>query len=375
MKSMLLKGLLLLVVIQSIVIFGHLWVYTTMVKFFNLESPQVLQNLKITFVVLAVSFLVTSVLANNFIGPIINGLYTVSAIWMGTFYWLFLATIFAWLARYVAKFFGINLADFYLATALFGLAILISAYGLYHSYQTQVVTYKIQLPNLPEAWQGKKVVFVADTHLGNIRGKSFIRSVAKLINQQQPEIVLIPGDYYDGPPADFQNLAQTMSDNVHPPQGIYFTSGNHEEFRDSHAYLTALKAAGVKIINNQTVELQGLQFVGTDYSGNNSNEGLAKTLSVMAIDKSKPSIMLKHAPLAIKAAAEAGIDVMVSGHTHQGQVWPLGYITKWIHKGFDYGLNKYGNLTVLTTSGAGTWGPPQRVGTQSEIVVIELSKQ
>ena len=375
MKSMLLKGFLLLVVIQSIVIYAHLWVFNTWVRFFNQHNSQSLNNVKIAFIVLAVSFLVTSVLANNFVGSIINGLYTVSAIWMGTFFWLFLATILSWLLHYAAKYVGLNLPDSYLILVLFSLAVAISAYGVYHSYQTQVVTYKVQLPNLPEAWQGKKVVFVSDTHLGNIRGAAFIRRVAKLIDMQKPEVVLIPGDYYDGPPADFESLAKALSENIHAPQGIYFTSGNHEEFRDSQSYLVALKAAGIKIINNQIAELQGLQLVGTDYAGNNTNEGLAKTLSAMAIDKNKPSIMLKHAPLAVKAASEAGINLMISGHTHQGQIWPLGYLTKIVHKGFDYGFNKYGNLSVITSSGAGTWGPPQRVGTQSEIVVLELQKQ
>ncbi|MCL5008770.1 MAG: metallophosphoesterase [Patescibacteria group bacterium] len=375
LEYLLLKGALLLIVVQSIVTFGHLAVYRTLVKFFNIQTLGLVSGLKISFIVLSVSFLLASILANNFIGSIINGLYTVSAIWMGTFYWLLIATGLAWLLNYAAKFFGINLPDFYLATVLFGLAVVISGYGVIHSYQTRVVTYRVGLPNLPAAWQGKKIVFLADTHLGNVRGAWFISRTADLVDRQKPEMVLVPGDYYDGPPADYNSLAKDMTSRIHAPLGIYFTSGNHEEFRDSQGYLDALRTAGVKIINNQKVEVNGLQLVGTDYFGNNTNAGLAKTLASMGIDKTKPSIMLKHAPLAVKAAAEAGISLMVSGHTHEGQMWPLGYLTNWIHKGFGYGLNKYGDMTVVTTSGVGTWGPPQRVGTQSEIVVLQLENK
>jgi len=374
MKGMLLKGFVILLVIQSIVTLGHLAAYRTMVKFFDLQNPAALQSLKITLIVLSLSFLVTSVLANNFMGSIINGLYTLSAVWMGTFYWLIMATGLCYLASWAARSLGVNLPDFYLAAALFGLAIIISAYGVIHSYQTKVVTYKVSLPNLPAAWQGKKIVMVSDTHLGNIRGVGFIRKISELIDKQKPEVVFVPGDYYDGPPVDYDILAKEMAKGVHAPLGIYFTSGNHEEFRDSQAYLDALSRAGIKIINNQKVEVNGLQIVGTDYAGNNTDGGLGKTLSAMQIDKSKPSIMLKHAPFAVKAASEAGISLMLSGHTHKGQMWPLGYITDWVHHGFGYGFHRYGNMSVITSSGAGTWGPPQRVGTDSEILVLELQQ-
>lgn len=370
---MLLKGALLLLVIQSIVTFGHLAVYRTLAKFLKILNPQTLASLKITLLVLSVSFLVASVLANNFIGSIINGLYTLTAVWMGTFYWVCISCSLLWLIYGVGRFLGWNLPGTVLTGVLLALALLISAYGVYHSYQTRVVTYQVKLPNLPAVWQGKKIVFFADTHLGNVRGAWFIRRTADLVNAQQPELVLIPGDYFDGPPADYPLLAKEITSRIHAPQGIYFTSGNHEEFREGQVYLDALTAAGVKTINNRTVELSGLQIVGTDYFGNNTDAGLAKTLSGMQLDRAKPSIMLKHAPLAVKAADEAGINLMLSGHTHKGQMWPLGYLTKWIHKGFDYGKNEYGGLTVITTSGVGTWGPPQRVGTQSEIVVLELA--
>jgi hypothetical protein len=91
--------------------------------------------------------------------------------------------------------------------------------------------------------------------------------------------------------------------------------------------------------------------------------------------KDAPTILIKHAPTHIKAAHEAGVDLVVSGHTHQGQVWPGPRLAKRIFKQFAYGMHTYGETVAITSSGAGSWGPPQRVGTHGEIVVITLTKK
>ena len=90
----------------------------------------------------------------------------------------------------------------------------------------------------------------------------------------------------------------------------------------------------------------------------------------LAIDRAKPSILLKHEPSNLPVAQEAGINLMVSGHTHQGQLWPMEYVARWSYKGFAYGLKKLGEMQVFVSSGTGTWGPPMRVGTYGEIVVF-----
>jgi len=95
----------------------------------------------------------------------------------------------------------------------------------------------------------------------------------------------------------------------------------------------------------------------------------------MKIDPQKPSILLKHAPVDLQIASEAGISAQISGHTHQGQVFLFRFITSGIYKGYDYGLKRFDNLLVYTSSGIGTWGPPMRIDTDPEIVVIRFSKK
>ena len=369
------KIILVLVVIQLILTLGHVAVFMAMRKFLGIEDLAVQQKLKIIFLILSLLPLIASVLVNNFIGSILNGFYYISAVWLGTFHWLCFAGIFSWVVYFIVKTFGINLPNQYIGLVLFPLAVLISIYGLYNTYQTQVTSYTVKMHNLPDFWQGKKVVFLSDTHLGNVRGKSFITKIAKMASAQNPEIILIPGDFFDGPPADYEALAKEFMKNTNPNIKVYFSNGNHEEFRQNELYLSGIRASGMKILNNQKDEVNGLQILGTDYFGNGTNEGLQQTLAKIGVEKNKPSILLKHAPNALLAASEAGVDLTVSGHTHKGQMWPYGYITKAMFKGYDYGQKAFGDMQVITSSGAGTWGPPQRVGTKSEIVSILLEKK
>jgi predicted MPP superfamily phosphohydrolase len=154
------------------------------------------------------------------------------------------------------------------------------------------------------------------------------------------------------------------------PYGIYFITGNHEEFYDNTPYLQAVRRAGIHVLDNEKVELDGLQIIGVDYRDSRREEQFRAILEEMNLDPQKPSILLKHAPLHLQVAREHRISFQLSGHTHQGQVFLLRFITSMAYQGYDYGLNCFGDLLVYTSSGAGTWGPPMRLDTKPEIVVI-----
>ena len=101
-------------------------------------------------------------------------------------------------------------------------------------------------------------------------------------------------------------------------------------------------------------------------------EKFKSILQQMGIDRHKPSVLLKHSPLQLQVAEEAGITLQLSGHTHHGQVFLFRFITSRVYHGYDFGLKRFGNLIVYTSSGAGTWGPPMRLDTKPEIVVIKF---
>lgn len=292
-------------------------------------------------------------------------------VYLGTGHFLVLASLGYWAVQIANDAAGLRLPTLAIGRWLVLLALLTSAYGVWKSYQTKVVSYKIKIKNLPAHWQGKKIVLFADLHLGNIRGLNFINRIVGLAKSEKPDVVLIPGDYFDGPPADFEQLAAPLA-KIKAKYGVFFCDGNHEEFRHNVPFIHALKKAGVIVLNNDFVEIKGLQIIGVDYRSTRGVRHLRKILHNIAFDRTKPSILMKHVPSGFKAANDHHIALMVSGHTHMGQVFPFNLLTKILFRGYEYGLRPYKNLQVLTTVGAGTWGPPQRVGTHSEIVSIVL---
>jgi len=156
------------------------------------------------------------------------------------------------------------------------------------------------------------------------------------------------------------------------PHGAYFVTGNHESFRPPARYLESLKRVGVHILNNDKVSVDGLQIVGVHYHDSVNPQRFRAVLEQAALDRARASILLVHSPHQLSTAAEAGISLQVSGHTHHGQFFPFTWIVSWIFGPYAYGLHRFGEMLVYTTSGAGTWGPPLRLGSNPEIVLFRF---
>lgn len=358
-------------IIQTFLTLGHFFLYRTVVKFFNVTDPTAIFNLKIAFLILSFLFTFASVISFQYYGTVARGFYTISAVWLGTTYWLLLASFLAWAIYGITSVFSAQRIGLLLGSGLLVLALCVSAYGVWNSYQTKVRQITVTLKNLPKNWKGKKIALVADTHLGHVRNVNFSKKIADLVAKQKPDIVLIPGDFYDGTPAQYKTLAEPFG-KIPSTFGTFFSPGNHEEFRNPNLYTEALSSAGIKVLANTKVEVEGLQIIGITFKDALTAKGEESILNSLKLDPKMPSILLKHEPSQIPTAEKAGISLQVSGHTHMGQVFPLSFITKKVYKNFNYKLKSFGNMQVYTTSGAGTWGPPQRVGTNSEIVIITL---
>jgi uncharacterized protein len=153
---------------------------------------------------------------------------------------------------------------------------------------------------------------------------------------------------------------------------VYFVAGNHEQFGEDSKYLHAVKAAGVRVLHNEKVEADGLQIVGVPYRNATRGEHLASALESVKIDRDRASILLLHAPDHPEIAEAAGVSLQLSGHTHLGQFVPWSWFARKIYRQFVYGLSRIGKMQVFTSSGAGTWGPPLRLGSNPEIVVLQF---
>lgn len=362
-----------LAVVLAVLSLGHWALYRTIVDFFSPTNPIVSLVLKIGLAIMTISLVLAFLLASRYQNIFVRAFYTVAMSWLGFLNFFIWASILCWLVWGLSKAFSFSLDGRLLVAILFGAAAILAVYGLFNSGDVRVNRLSIKLPNLPASWQGKTAVWVSDTHLGQIRGPGFASKVASLAEREHPDILFIGGDLYDGVAADLDKLAEPFA-KIGASQGAYFITGNHEEFSSDfkEKSLAAVKRAGIRVLDNEMVNLEGLQIIGVDYNDAGNKDRFRAILDEVGIDKSKPSILLKHAPFDIPEAAEAEISFVLCGHTHQGQLFLFKYITYFVYKGFDYGLKRLGDMIVYTSAGAGTWGPPMRVDTKPDIVAIKF---
>lgn len=353
-------------IMQGFILAIHWFIYQTFLSYFY-PRPQTALLLFASLLILSVSFIILSIIAYNNYKLIVRALYTLSAYWMGIVYFLL------WAALVCILFFGrfgINAAPQKFAAIVFGAALLAAIYAIINSKIIRVTAISVKFPGLPEQWKNKTAVFISDLHLGQIQNYNFAKRVRRKIEKINPAVVFIGGDLFDGLALD-QKRAITPLAALAKNIPSYFISGNHERFEKKEKFLGTIRESGIKILDNQIVNLDGLQIIGVDFHDTESQENFKKVLEAMHFDKSLPTILLKHVPSDLKFAEQLGINFTISGHTHNGQVWPLGYFAKWIY-GYNYGRYKLGNMDIYVSSGVGTWGPPLRFGTRAEIVKINF---
>jgi hypothetical protein len=254
---------------------------------------------------------------------------------------------------------------------LFGAAVVAGLSGVFNASWTRITRITVRLANLPAAWHGRRAALISDLHLGHVRNGSFLRRMVAKILTEAPDAIFIAGDLYDGTAIDAQRAAQPLSRLV-APQGVYFVAGNHEQFGDDSKYLHAIAAAGVRVLSNEKVEVDGLQIVGVPYRNATRDGQFLSVLQSIRLDRERASILLTHAPDHPEIAEAAGVSLQLSGHTHLGQFIPWSWMARRIYRQFVYGLSRIGNMQVFTSSGAGTWGPPLRLGSNPEIVMLEF---
>jgi len=254
---------------------------------------------------------------------------------------------------------------------LFFIAVVAGVYGVFNANWTRVTRTTVRLANLPTTWRGRRAALISDVHLGHVRNGSFLRRMVTKILREEPDAIFIAGDLYDGTAIDAGQAAQPLN-KLAAPHGVYFVAGNHEQFGDDSKYLRAIAAAGVRVLTNEKVEVDGLQIIGVPYRNAIENGQFASVLQDVGLDRDRASILLTHAPDHPEIAEAAGVSLQLSGHTHLGQFIPWSWMARRIYRQFVYGLSRIGKMQIFTSSGAGTWGPPLRLGSNPEIVMLEF---
>ena len=319
----------------------------------------------------SVSFIAASLLAFRYTNPALRAFYRAAAVWIGLVSFLFLAAVSSWIIFGVARLAGLDINFHRIVELLFGAATIAGIYAVFNAGWTRITRTTVRLANLPEAWRGRRAALISDVHLGHVRNGNFLRRMVAKILKEEPDAIFIAGDLYDGTAIDARRAAEPLQ-NLVAPQGVYFVAGNHEQFGDDRKYLHAIGAAGVRVLNNEKVEVDGLQIAGVPYRDAARGGDFASALRGIRLDRNRASVLLTHAPDHPEIAEAAGVSLQLSGHTHLGQFTPWSWMARRIYRQFVYGLSRIGKMQVFTSSGAGTWGPPLRLGSNPEIVMLEF---
>ncbi|WP_339157169.1 metallophosphoesterase [Paenibacillus sp. FSL W8-0186] len=246
-------------------------------------------------------------------------------------------------------------------------------YGSFNAYSPVVREYRVDIPKASPAAPELNIVMAADMHFGVLSGKQHAIRLVERINTLKPDIVLFPGDIVDDDlrPYEQKGIDKVLS-GISARYGVYATLGNHDRYSGQMKHLIdVLEQGDMKILYDEAVTIDD-SFTLIGRKDRIDRERAPLSGLVQGLDASKPLILLDHQPYDLDIAQQEGIDLMLSGHTHRGQIAPAHLITGMLFEN-DWGYLQKENLHSIVTSGFGFWGPPIRIGSRSEIVQIHVT--
>jgi len=357
-----------------IVILGgtHFFLYFSLVKFLNIEAAGSKIWLAVIIFFLAISFIVSSILTHYSENFVMKALYFSSGLWLGAGLNLIMAFIVSWIIVGIARVSGFQFDHRYLVIFSIIFAVVYAGYGVWNAYHPKIKNITVKINNLPEAWRGKTAVQLSDVHLGHILGANFLAGVVQQVNAENPDMVFITGDLFDGMDGNLDTLVGPLND-IKAPEGTYFVTGNHETYLGVSNALAVLEKTPVKVLNDELVNIDGMQIVGVSFPERGTSKNIEETIKNMSgFNAGNPSILLYHNPRQVEQARNSGVNLQLAGHTHKGQLFPIRFIDLLIYGKYYYGLHQEGNFSIYTSAGVGTWGPTIRTDADPEIVVIHF---
>lgn len=241
-----------------------------------------------------------------------------------------------------------------------------------------VVEVDVPIANLPPALEGFTIVQISDIHVGPTIKAPYLQAIVDKVNALQPDVVAITGDLVDGSVRQLGPHTAPLAQ-LRARHGAYFVTGNHEYYSNAHEWIDEVRRLGVTVLMNEHVVLRhedaGLVLAGvTDYTAHHFDPAHRSDPQAAIADAPAhhPRILLAHQPRSATAAAEAGFDLQLSGHTHGGQFFPWNFFVP-LQQPYVAGLKRLQGLWIYVSRGTGYWGPPKRLLAPSEITRVRLT--
>jgi len=258
------------------------------------------------------------------------------------------------------------------------IAILLSGVALVHGLRSPVERdYEVQIAGLPVERDGLLMVAMSDLHLGTIIGRRWIQRVVERVNGMRPDIVLMVGDILEGEDEPLEKEIVPSLAILHAPLGVWAVTGNHEFYNGIDRSVALIEKAGCTVLRDRWAEAApGLVVAGVDDLTARPEFGLPDQPVEKALANRPPGavILLCHTPRQADIAAANGAGLMISGHTHNGQIWPFNYLVR-LRYPLLGGRYEVDGMSVIVCRGTGTWGPRMRLWKPSEIIRIRLLSQ
>lgn len=261
-----------------------------------------------------------------------------------------------------------------LRTAAFITAVTLAFIASVQGLRPPVVReHEIYLKNLPAERNGTVLLFLSDMHLGSLIGAEWLEPLAERVQRMRPDVIVLVGDILDGSPGRIESLMPGLK-KLNAPLGVWAVTGNHEYYAGLDRCVSQMERAGLRVLRDRSVEIApGLVLAGVDDftarpGGHSDTQPLERALA------NRPpgaTVLLSHTPWHTRAAARLGADLMLSGHTHDGQIWPFNFFVKTRYPKVA-GRYEIDGMQLLVCRGTGTWGPRMRLWRPSEMLRLTL---
>jgi predicted MPP superfamily phosphohydrolase len=303
---------------------------------------------------------------------------------MGFFSSLLVLTVLRDAALLALALFGADSADIERASA-FGvplLALFVTLVGFVNARRVaQVVDVEVPITGLPPAFHGYTIVQISDIHVGPTIKRGYLNAIVTKVNALRPDAIAITGDLVDGSVKRL-GLHTAPLERLSARDGTFFVTGNHEYYSGADEWIGEMRRLGLTVLINQHVvrerEGDALMIAGVpDFTAHHFDESHRSdphAAAANAPDNVRVRVLLAHQPRSAEAAADAGFDLQLSGHTHGGQFFPWNLFVP-LQQPYTAGLNRLRELWVYTSRGTGYWGPPKRFGAPSEITRVRLVRK
>lgn len=332
-----------------------------------------IENTKILFFVFpaVMLFMIFGMMPlSNTVSRLGSFIYVLAAVTMGVMLYLLLSVLFVDIIHLFTK-----LSPKTYGIGALSITFLISLYGILNSWNIQITKQEITIKGLNKEI---RAMHLSDIHIGHFRGNHFLQKIVNKTNNENVDVVFLTGDLFDGKINLTRKELMPLTQLKAP---VYFVEGNHDRYTGVETIKSLLRELGIHVLENELTNWNELQIIGLNHmradnetynmhaAGNHAT--IKRTLEKLPINPNKPAVLLHHSPDGIKYAAEHGVDLYLAGHTHGGQLFPIKYIADLIFA-YNKGLYDFMGTKIFVSQGTGTFGPPMRVGTKSEMAIINL---